>query len=175
MGSLTPGRRHSCRGAERWFISSGSAAGDAFQAAIDLHANDPDALVVARTRLLYKEWLRRQGERRAGRSELTNALATFDHYGALPWADRARSELRASGMTLRSRPHQDRYLTPAELRVALLAADGLSTKEICAQLYLSAKTVEFHLGRVYRKLGVRSRTELARQPPGRQELQPTAS
>ncbi len=77
-------------------------------------------------------------------------------------------------MTLRSQPQADSSLTPAELRVALLAADGLSTKEICAQLYLSAKTVEFHLSRVYRKLGVRGRTELARRLPGRGEGEPGA-
>ncbi len=70
---------------------------------------------------------------------------------------------------LRSRPEADLELTAAELRVALLAADGLTNREICCQLYLSPNTVEFHLGRVYRKLTVRSRTELARRLPGRQQ------
>ncbi len=146
-----------------------------FQAAIKAHEGDPDHFVTARTHLLYGEWLRRQGERRAARGELTEALGTFDNYGAVPWSERARDELRASGMTLRSRPHTDSSLTPAELRVALLAADGLTTREICAQLYLSVKTVEFHLSRVYRKLGVRGRTELARRLPGRPEGQPAES
>jgi DNA-binding CsgD family transcriptional regulator len=155
----------------RALTASGAAAREVFQAAIKAHSSDPDGFVSARTHLLYGEWLRRQGERRAARAELEEALATFDNYGAVPWSERARGELRASGMTLRSRAHAHSSLTPAELRVALLAADGLSTKEICAQLYLSINTVEFHLGRVYRKLGVRGRTELARRLPGRQEVQ----
>ena len=154
----------------RALTASGAAAQELFQAAIKAHEGDPDTFVVARTHLLFGEWLRRQGERRAARAELAEALATFDDYGAVPWSERARGELRASGMTLRSRPHAHSSLTPAELRVALLAADGLSTKEICAQLYLSVNTVEFHLGRVYRKLGVRGRTELARRLPGRHEV-----
>lgn len=70
---------------------------------------------------------------------------------------------------LRSQPQAGLELTAAELRVALLAADGLTDREICGQLFLSPKTVEFHLGRVYRKLGVRGRTELARRLPGREE------
>jgi DNA-binding CsgD family transcriptional regulator len=155
----------------RALAASGAAAAELFQAAMKAHEDDPDAFVTARTHLLYGEWLRRRGERRAARAELAEALATFDNYGALPWSERARGELRATGMTLRSRPHTDSSLTPAELRVALLAADGLSTKEICAQLYLSINTVEFHLRRVYRKLGVRGRTELARRIPGRYEGQ----
>lgn len=122
--------------------------------------------MIARTQLLYGEWLRRQGERRSARAELDAALKVFEKYGAAPWAERARGELRASGAVLRSRPQAGLALTEAELRVALLAADGLTDREICGQLYLSPKTVEFHLGRVYRKLGVRGRTELARRLPG---------
>ena len=159
----------------RALTASGAKAQELFQAAIKAHSGDPDEFVSARTHLLYGEWLRRQGERRAARAELAEALATFDNYGAVPWSGRARGELRASGMTLRSRPQAHSSLTPAELRVALLAADGLSTKEICAQLYLSTNTVEFHLGRVYRKLGVRGRTELARRLPGRHEVPLTKS
>ena len=155
----------------RALTASGDAAQELFEAAIKAHEGDPDAFVTARTHLLYGECLRRQGERRAARAELAEALAAFDNYGAVPWSERARAELRASGMTLRSRPDAHSSLTPAELRVALLAADGLSTKEICAQLYLSVNTVEFHLGRVYRRLGVRGRTELARRLPGRHEVQ----
>jgi DNA-binding CsgD family transcriptional regulator len=102
----------------------------------------------------------------SARTELDAALEIFEKYGAAPWAERARAELRASGAVLRSRPQAGLDLTEAELRVALLAADGLTDREICGQLYLSPKTVEFHLGRVYRKLGVRGRTELARRLPG---------
>jgi DNA-binding CsgD family transcriptional regulator len=148
-------------------VDDGPDAGAAYQRALIHHRLDPDLFVAARTQLLYGEWLRRQGERRLARTELDAALEVFEKYGAVPWAERTRGELRASGAALRSRPQAGLELTEAELRVALLAADGLTDREICGQLYLSPKTVEFHLGRVYRKLGVRGRTELARRLPGR--------
>ena len=149
----------------RALAADGPDADAAYRQALSHHEGDPDAFVVARTRLLYGEWLRRQGKRRAARAELNAAREAFEKYGAAPWAERARSELRASGAVLRSRPQPGVQLTEAELRVAMLAADGLTDREICGQLYLSQKTVEFHLGRVYRKLGVRGRTELARRLP----------
>src|SRR5206468_6876562 len=95
--------------------------------------------------------------------QLHPALATFERLGARPWAERARAELRASGERLRPRKAvaHDR-LTPQEFQVSLAAAEGLTNKEIGARLFLSPKTVEFHLGRAYRKLGVSSRVELAR-------------
>jgi DNA-binding CsgD family transcriptional regulator len=151
----------------RALVATGLEAGTAYRLALRHHQGEPDMFVVARTRLLYGEWLRRQGERRSARSEFGAALEIFEKYGAAPWAERARGELRASGAVLRSRPQTGLELTEAELRVALLAADGLTNREICGQLYLSSKTVEFHLGRIYRKLGVRGRTELARKLPGR--------
>lgn len=151
----------------RALVAAGSDSGPEYQQAMGHHRGEPDQFVVARTQLLYGEWLRRQGERRSARSELGAALEIFEKYGAAPWAERARGELRASGAVLRSRPDPGLELTAAELRVALLAADGLTNREICNQLYLSPKTVEFHLGRIYRKLNVRSRTELARRLPGR--------
>jgi DNA-binding CsgD family transcriptional regulator len=150
----------------RALVAREADAGTAYRQALVHHQGDPDSFVIARTRLLYGEWLRRQGERRSARAELDAALKVFEKYGAAPWAERARGELRASGAVLRSRPQAGLALTEAELRVALLAADGLTDREICGQLYLSPKTVEFHLGRVYRKLGVRGRTELARRLPG---------
>ena len=153
----------------RALIGAGTDAGADYQQALDSHQGDPDSFVIARTRLLYGEWLRRQGERRSARTELDAALEVFEKYGATPWAERARAELRATGAVLRSQPQAGLELTAAELRVALLAADGLTDREICGQLYLSPKTVEFHLGRVYRKLAVRGRTELARRLPGREE------
>ena len=78
----------------------------------------------------------------------------------LPWLERARDALRASGATLRTEAAGER-LTPGELRVATMTAQGKSTKEVAAELFLSPKTIEFHLGRVYRKLGIRSRSALA--------------
>jgi DNA-binding CsgD family transcriptional regulator len=149
----------------RALVADGPDADAAYREALSHHRGDPDAFVVARTHLLHGEWLRRHGNRRSARAELDMALKTFERYGATPWAERTRGELRASGAVLRSRPQPGVQLTEAELRVALLAADGLTDREICGQLYLSQKTVEFHLGRIYRKLGVRGRTELARRLP----------
>jgi DNA-binding NarL/FixJ family response regulator len=96
--------------------------------------------------------------------QLRAALATFDELAAEPWIERARAELRASGETLRKRqPHEAEELTPQELQIALLVAEGKTNKEVGGALFLSHKTVEFHLGRIYRKLSIGSRTELIRQ------------
>jgi DNA-binding CsgD family transcriptional regulator len=120
----------------------------------------------ARTELLWGERLRRSGRRIEAREHLRSALDEFDRIGAASWGDRAREELRASGETSRPRdPSLVDRLTPRELEIALLAADGSTNKEIGARLFLSPKTVGLHLGRVYRKLGVRSRTELVRAIP----------
>lgn len=140
-------------------------AGSAYEEALACHAEAPDSFVAARTRLVYGEWLRRRGERRLARVQLSRARSVFEELGARTWEARARGELAASGATLRARPDAQVGLTPAELRVAVLAVDGLSNHEISAQLFLSPKTVEFHLGRVYAKLGVRSRTQLTRRLP----------
>lgn len=149
----------------RALIDSDRRAGELFEQALEAHGTRHDPFVTARTRLLYGEWLRRGGSRRQARQHLTAALETFDSCGARPWASRTRDELRASGATLTAQPQPGTELTPAELRVAVLAAHGMPTRELCAQLYLSQKTVETHLGRIYRKLGVRNRAELARRFP----------
>ncbi|MFI9560298.1 helix-turn-helix transcriptional regulator [Nonomuraea endophytica] len=119
----------------------------------------------ARTRLLYGEWLRRERRRADARPHLRTALAIFEGLGAALFAERARTELRAAG---ESRPaRQDdatdlvERLTPQELQVARLAADGLSNRAIGARLFLSPRTVGYHLSNAYPKLGVSSRTELA--------------
>ena len=95
--------------------------------------------------------------------QLNGALQVFDRLGAAPWAERARGELRASGQSVRT-PEQraEDALTPQELQVAAIVAGGATNREAAAALFLSVKTIEFHLGHVYRKLGIRSRTELAR-------------
>lgn len=112
-------------------------------------------------RVLAGERLRRLGERRAAREQLRAALDAFTRAGATPWVDRVETELRATGATLRRRPeHQE--LTPSERRIATMVADGLSNKQVASTLYLSPKTVEFHLSRIYRKLGVANRTALSR-------------
>jgi DNA-binding CsgD family transcriptional regulator len=115
----------------------------------------------ARTQLLFGERLRRAGQRIRAREELRAALTTFERLGAEPWVARARAELRASGETLRRRRADVAdELTPQELQIALQAAEGKTNKEIGAALFLSHKTVEFHLGRVYRKLNLTSRAGL---------------
>lgn len=136
----------------------------AFDAALRAHAESPmdNPFQHARTRLLYGERLRRHGQRRAAREQLRQAIETFEQLRAEPWASRANRELAATGASRRPPQHvAGAELTEQELRIALLVADGLSNKEIAAQMYLSAKTIEFHLGHIFRKLDLRSRTQLA--------------
>jgi DNA-binding CsgD family transcriptional regulator len=115
------------------------------------------------TQLAYGELLRRRKRRADARIRLRAALDAFEGVGAVLWAERARNELRASGARARHRTPDTRDdLTPQERRVAALVAEGLTNREVATRLFLSPKTIETHLGNVYRKLGVRSRTQLAR-------------
>lgn len=145
------------------------AAGELYEQAEKLHAREDQPFERARTALLHGEWLRRRRQRSAARHRLRTALETFESLGAAPWARRARSELRASGQALQS---QDRgpglldRLTPQELQVVRLAAAGLSNRAIGAQLFLSPRTVGYHLYKAYPKLGVASRHELQRMDLG---------
>jgi DNA-binding CsgD family transcriptional regulator len=134
-----------------------------FTEALKLHDRVPTPFERGRTELAYGERLRRTGHRAEARERLNGALHVFERLGAEPWAERTRAELRASGKTVRT-PIQriDDELTPQELQVAALVADGATNREAAASLFLSGKTIEFHLRNVYRKLGIRSRTELAR-------------
>ena len=116
----------------------------------------------ARTQLLYGEWLRRHRRRIDARRHLRAALATFEQHSAAPWADRARGELRASGESARKRnPSTRDQLTPQELNIAGLAADGLTNADIGAQLFLSPRTIDYHLRKVFAKLEIVSRADLA--------------
>jgi DNA-binding CsgD family transcriptional regulator len=121
----------------------------------------------ARTALLYGEWLRRARRRSEARGHLKAALDTFERLGAHPWADRARSELGASGASVTVHQELGRSvaeeagLTPQESQIVRLAARGLSNRDIAAQLFLSPRTVGYHLYKAYPKLGVVSRGELA--------------
>jgi len=134
-----------------------------FEDAVALHAKAESPFALARTRLCYGERLRRAGRRVAAREQLRAGLTVCERIGAEPWAERARGELRASGETLRRRePHEAETLTPQELQIALQVAEGKSNKEVGAALFLSHKTVEFHLSRIYRKLEIHSRAELIR-------------
>jgi DNA-binding CsgD family transcriptional regulator len=142
------------------------AAEDGFEAefakALDLHGTAQMPFERARTEMCLGERLRRARRRADARAPLRSALETFERLGAGPWMERARSELAASGETARRRdPYAAEELTPQELQVALLVARGATNREAGASLFLSPKTIEAHLGRVYRKLNVRSRTELA--------------
>jgi DNA-binding CsgD family transcriptional regulator len=116
----------------------------------------------ARLQLAWGGRLRRAGRRVDARAHVREALAAFERLGAAPWAERARDELRASGERLRRGPSADlAALTPQELQVALVIASGTSYKDAAARLFLSPKTIEFHMNKVYRKLGIASRLELA--------------
>jgi DNA-binding CsgD family transcriptional regulator/energy-coupling factor transporter ATP-binding protein EcfA2 len=116
----------------------------------------------ARLQLAYGAWLRRQRRAADSRPVLRSAAATFDALGVTPWADRARSELRATGESLRRPVDAGSLLTPQELQIARLAADGLSNRDIAGRLFLSPRTVTTHLYRIYPKLGIKSRVELVR-------------
>ena len=133
-----------------------------FDEALRWHDSTPDTFERARSELAYGERLRRARRRSDARPHLRAAFAGFHQLGAEPWAERARLELAATGETARKRdPSTLDQLTPRELQIALDLAAGLTTREAAAKLYLSPKTIEYHLRSVYRKLGVASRTELA--------------
>lgn len=131
-----------------------------FDEALAILEQIPTPFDMARTELCYGERLRRAHDRVEGRSRLRRALAVFENLGAEPWIARAQAELNASGETLR-KPSPVATLTPQERQVAAVVASGATNREAAAALFISPKTVEFHLGTIYRKLGVRSRTELA--------------
>ena len=142
------------------------AAEDEFEAcfaeAIARHADTLDEFEAARTHLAYGARLRRHRQRVRAREQLREAIEMFDHLGADPWSEIARMELAATGETVRRRdPASHTQLTPQELQVALLLAERRTTREAGAALFLSPKTVEYHLRSVYRKLGVATRDELA--------------
>ncbi|HWX97507.1 MAG TPA: LuxR C-terminal-related transcriptional regulator [Solirubrobacteraceae bacterium] len=133
---------------------------------------------LARAQLLYGEWLSGHGHRPDARDQLRKAHALFTELGTVAFAERARGELQAAGERAPHRAVQDGdgrdELTPQEAHIARLAADGNSNREIAAQLFISPSTVEYHLRKVFRKLEVKSRTQLAhqlnRQQPTRQPL-----
>ncbi|TDC02460.1 helix-turn-helix transcriptional regulator [Nonomuraea longispora] len=151
-------------------LADGEEAERHYEQAIRLHRQD-DAypFEAARTHLLYGEFLRRRRQRNRARPLLRSALDTFEQLGAAPWIDRVRAELRATGET--SQPTErtsgllDR-LTSQELQVVRLAAAGLSNAGIAARLYLSPRTVGYHLYKAYPKLGISSRNDLARMDLG---------
>jgi DNA-binding CsgD family transcriptional regulator len=132
-----------------------------FEEALALHAQTPDVFETARTRLAYGAYLRRARRRVRARDELRAAFEAFERLGARGWADQAEAELAATGETARRRDASTLdALTPQELQIAHLLAEGRTTREAAAAIFLSPKTVEYHLRHVYRKLGINSREEL---------------
>src|SRR4029077_9643788 len=132
-----------------------------FDTALKLHAQKPDVFELGVTRLAYGGRLRRQRQRTRARNELRAALEIFDGLGAVPWAEMARGELLATGeRALRRGPPATDTLTRQELRIAQILAGGMTTRETAAALFLSPKTIEYHLRSIYGKLGINSRSEL---------------
>ncbi|HEY4028513.1 MAG TPA: AAA family ATPase [Candidatus Dormibacteraeota bacterium] len=145
----------------RALLATGREADDHYRSALALHERDERVFQEARTRLLWGEHLRRGRRRVDARDPLRLALETFERLDARPWAERAQAELRATGETVhRGAPGGDE-LTPQELRIAQQVARGASNREVAEQLFLSPRTVGYHLARIYQKLGVSSRTRLA--------------
>ena len=145
----------------RALVSNGEAAEACYREAIDRLGRTQLRPELARAHLLYGEWLRREGRRADARLQLRTAHEMLTAMGAEAFAERARRELLATGETVRRRtPETLNELTAQEASIARLARDGRTNPEIGAQLFLSARTVEWHLRKVFTKLGVSSRREL---------------
>jgi DNA-binding CsgD family transcriptional regulator len=145
----------------RALVSGGRAAEEEYREAIELLGNTRMATHLARARLVYGEWLRREKRRAEARDQLRSAFDAFTSMGAEAFADRARRELQATGETVRKRSDDTRTdLTPQEEEIAQLAREGRTNSEIAAQLFIGRRTVEWHLGKVFAKLDIGSRLEL---------------
>ena len=150
----------------RALVSQGPAAESSYREAIGHLEPTRLRLDLARARLLFGEWLRREGRRVDARTELRSAHEMFRDFGMDAFAERARVELEATGQRARKRTVDTwDQLTPQEAEVARLASLGKTNREIAAQLFISPRTVEYHLGKAFRKLDATSRTQLARRLP----------
>jgi len=150
----------------RALLSDGDDAEKWYREAVERLGRSRIRPEVARSNLVYGEWLRRENRRLDARVQLRAAYEHFAAIGMEAFAERARAELRATGETVRARSPETRdELTAQERHIAELARDGLSNPEIGARLYLSPRTVEFHLRKVYMKLGIGSRRDLKRTLP----------
>jgi ATP/maltotriose-dependent transcriptional regulator MalT len=153
-------------------LSDGQAADGFYRESVERLGRTRVRAELARSHLLYGEWLRRQGRRRDAREQLRSAHQMLDAMGMAAFAERARRELAATGETARPRTAPaartagaGEALTAQEAQVALLARDGLSNPEIGARLFISARTVKYHLHKVFTKLGISSRGQLYRVLP----------
>jgi DNA-binding CsgD family transcriptional regulator len=159
----------------RALLSDSEEAEDSYREAIGRLGRTGFRPELARAHLLYGEWLRRQRRRADAATQLRTAHEMFDTIGMRAFAERARRELRATGETARRRtasPHEQ--LTPQEAQIAQLARAGLSNPEIAAQLFLSPRTVEYHLAKVFTKLDITSRRQLRQALPGNRHDGPVA-
>jgi len=146
----------------RALLSEGDAADGEYRESIARLGRTRLRAELARGRLLYGEWLRREGRRVDARAQLRTAHDLFVAIGMEAFAERAHKELLATGEKVRKRTVETRDdLTAQERQIAGLARDGLSNPQIGARLFLSPRTVEWHLGKVFGKLGIRSRHELS--------------
>jgi DNA-binding CsgD family transcriptional regulator len=152
----------------RALLSEGGDAETLYREAVERLARSRGVVHLARARLLYGEWLRRESRRVDARVQLRAAHEMFSGMGAQGFAERARNELLATGETARKRTDGvAALLTPQEAHIARLASEGLSNPEIGAQLFISPRTVQFHLRKVFQKLDIASRNQLSRIPPNR--------
>ena len=153
----------------RALVSDGAAAENLYREAIDCFGRTRLRVDLARAHLIYGEWLRRQRRRRDARDQLGRAYEIFDSAGAAAFAERARIELRATGGHARQQTTETPdTLTAQEALIARLAGEGASNSEIAAQLFISPATVAYHLRKVFTKLGISSRNQLAPALPARQ-------
>ncbi|MCL2395876.1 MAG: LuxR C-terminal-related transcriptional regulator, partial [Acidimicrobiaceae bacterium] len=160
-GIESPWAEGACTRVQALLVSEGERADVLFDRSSSLLSYHP--FEQARTQLVWGESLRRRRLLAASREQLQAAVTTFEHLDAIPWAERARRELRATGArTPRPKPSVLGDLTPQELQVAMTVAEGHTNRETASHLFMSPKTVEHHLSGVYRKLGLQSRTELVR-------------
>jgi DNA-binding CsgD family transcriptional regulator len=150
----------------RALLSDGEIAEGLYREAIERLGRSRLVLELARAHLLYGEWLRRERRRTQAREQLRRAHQLFTEAGAGPFAERSSRELFATGETARRRSADTRdHLTPHELRIARMARDGASNQQIATQLFVSRKTVEYHLHKIFRKLGINTREHLDRVLP----------
>jgi DNA-binding CsgD family transcriptional regulator len=147
-------------------LSKGETADSLYREAIERLDRSGVRMTLARTRLVYGEWLRREGRRADARQQLGTAYEILSKMGAQAFAERARRELQATGETVRKRvADAQTLLTAQEAQIARLAGDGLTNPQIGAQLFISPHTVEWHLRKIFTKLGIASRKQIRTMLP----------